>query len=660
MGTRQPKLTGARLGARWPNAAIFAAMGMALEAGCTGHIGDSAVAGVGASSGLAAGQSTGSASGTSMAGATAGGGSSSGAGAVTPDATPTSFACNPTQKSAVDQLRILTTTQYQNTLSDLASWALGNPTGGATVMTEIASAMSSLQPNLPVVPQANPLMAATFPDGGYLRADQDQQYTRIQAFYAIGNAMGAALTSVSRLGTVVGACATDADATNDAACLTSFIQSFGARALRRPVTASDVTFYESVYGSDTTADPAAYADVIAVMLNAPEFLYFVEHGDQPVANVEGVYTLGAFELASRLSYHVWDTMPDDELWSAAQDGSLLQDAVYQKEVDRLFADPRAQATLHRFFSDYLQTNSSGGPMGLGGLNYRNPAAYDNDPIYKALAGTDLPSATLGQSMVDDALGMLDYYTWATAGTLHDLLTSGLSFAKSADLAKIYGLTPWDGMSAPPSFADGQRPGLFTRALFLAGGSDTNPILKGVFLRRYVLCDAVGKPPPAAANATIVLSANETTREVVTALTKNVPCNSCHTTWINPLGFATENFDGLGRLRTEETLFNSDGTVAGMLPVDTTSVPRVEMNDTTTSVQGMADLMNVVERSGKAEACLARNYFRYSFARFEDTTLDACALESMRQTIDPSAGPGHLADLFKQVVLTAAFKQRTFD
>jgi hypothetical protein len=550
--------------------------------------------------------------------------------------------------------------QVQNTLSDLASWALGDPNGGTAVLAGIAPSLSSLPPNLPVVPQANPLMAAAFPDGGYLRADQDQQYTRVQAFYAIGNAMGAALTTPGRLGSVVGACATDGNPSNDAACLTSFIQRFGARALRRPVTSDDVTFYESVYGSSTTADPAAYADVIAVMLDAPDFLYFVEHGDQPVANLVGVYTLGAFELASRLSYHLWDTMPDDELWAAAQDGSLLQDAVYKKEVDRLFADPRAKATLHRFFTDYLQTNSSGGPMGLGGLNFRNLAAYNNDSVFKALAGSDLPAPTLGQSMVDDAVGMLDYYVWTTPGTVHDLLTSGLSFARSADVAKIYRLVPWDGMSAPPAFPDGQRPGLFSRALFVAGGLDTNPILKGVFLRRYLLCDYVPRPPPAAANAAIVLSANQTTRQVVTELTKNAPCNACHPNVINPLGFVTENFDGLGRFRTQQTLFNPDGTIAGALPIDTTSVPRVDLNDATTSVQGMADLMGVVEASGKVEACLAQNYFRYSFARFEDTSLDGCALESMRQTLDPSAGPGHLADLFKQVVLTAAFRQRTFD
>ena len=107
----------------------------------------------------------------------------------------------------------------------------------------------------------------------------------------------------------------------------------------------------------------------------------------------------------------------------------------------------------------------------------------------------------------------------------------------------------------------------------------------------------------------------------------------------------------------QTLFNADGTVAGTQPVDTSSVPRVDMTDGTTAVKGVADLMPLVDASDKVEACLARNYFRYTFARFEDTTLDGCTLEAMRQA-RPTAG-AHLADLFQAVVLAPAFKQRTF-
>jgi Protein of unknown function (DUF1592)/Protein of unknown function (DUF1588)/Protein of unknown function (DUF1595)/Protein of unknown function (DUF1585) len=569
---------------------------------------------------------------------------------------PTQFNCDPSQKPELDQLRALTTLQYTNTVSDLAAWALSDETAGTTVLTEVASSLASLPSNVPIVPQNSVALAAAFPDGGWLRADQDIQFSRVQAFYNIGAQVGQALTSAARLGKVVGTCATDADTSNDASCLTSFIQSFGAHALRRPVTAADVTFYSGVYGSDTKADPAAYADVISALLSSPEFLYFVEHGETAVPNLPGVYTLSAYELASRLSYQVWDATPDAELLAAAADDSLLMPAVYQKEVDRLYADPKAKAALHRFFTDYLEVEDSGGPRGTGGLNYHKLSLRDSDPLFKAYAGADLPSDSLGQHLTDDATAMLDYYTWTAPGTIHDLLTSELSFAQAADVAQIYGVAAWDGNSSPPTFPDGQRPGLFTRALFLAAGADTSPILKGIYLRRYVLCDTIGPPPPAAANAMVPITTSQTTRQATEALTSVAPCNGCHTAWINPLGFATEDFDGLGRYRTEQTLYAADGSVATKLPIDTAVTPYVGMADDKTTASGPAELMTEIDASNKPGACLARNYFRYAFGRFEDLTADACALESIRQTLDKG---GHLIDLWKAVVQTPAFKQRTF-
>jgi hypothetical protein len=585
-----------------------------------------------------------------------GGGGGPGAGTNSLDA-PTKFTCDPKRKPPVASLRARTTDQYKNTISDLASWAMGDPNAGPALLNELSGPLAALPQNIPAIPQNDAVLAAAFPDGGWLRADQDQQFTRVQAFYNIGVAVGKALTSQQRIGTVVGSCATDGDASNDAACLEGFVQKFGARVLGRPITADDVTFYKSVYGADPTADPAAYADVITVMLNAPEVLYAVEHGDQPVAGQPGVYTLTPRELAARLAYHVWDTIPDDELWAAAEDGSLAQDDVYAKQVDRMFADPRAKAAMHRFFADYMQVNDTGGPRGTGGLNYHDLALRDNDPVFKAFAGADLPSPTLGQEMLDDALAMLDHFTWTSPGTVHDLLTSNLSFAKSPAVAAIYGLPPWDGVSAPPAFPDGARPGLFTRALFVSAGLDTSPILKGVYLRRYVLCDTIGRPPPAAANAKVSLSTTQTTRQVTEALTSVAPCNGCHTNWLNPLGFATEGFDGLGRARTEQILWNPDGTVATKLPVDTKVTPYVEMEDDKSQASGPADVMHLVEQSDKPGACLTRAYFRYVFARFEDLQADGCTLESMRGQLD---GGGHLVDMLKAVVHTPAFKQRTFE
>jgi len=220
-------------------------------------------------------------------------------------------------------------------------------------------------------------------------------------------------------------CATDTSTSNDATCLDAFIKKFGARALRRPLATDEVTFYTTAYGSSTTASAAAYADLIALFVTAPEFMYFVEHGDTAISGQTGVYDVSPYELASRLSYQLWQTAPDDALLSAAADGSLRDATTYNAQVARLLADPRARPALDEFFADWMKVED------LPALDAKNA-----DATFKTFAGGDLPDAKLRQAMIDDVVGMLDYYTWTTPAGISALLTSDLSFARDARLAKL--------------------------------------------------------------------------------------------------------------------------------------------------------------------------------------------------------------------------------
>ncbi len=149
----------------------------------------------------------------------------------------------------------------------------------------------------------------------------------------------------------------------------------------------------------------------------------------------------------------------------------------------------------------------------------------------------------------------------------------------------------------------------------------------------------------------------TTRQVVEEMTQKTGtvCAGCHTTVINPLGFATEGFDALGRFRTEQRLFDANGNEVAKKPVDTHSIPMVENGDMSPST-GPADLARLIVASGKADACLARNYFRFTFGRWEDLASDGCALETIRKELD---GGGSIGALMKAVALAPAFRRRTF-
>ena len=390
------------------------------------------------------------------------------------------------------------------------------------------------------------------------------------------------------------------------------------------------------------------ADVIGVLLNAPQMVYFVEHGSSEVAGKAGIFQLSAYELASRLSYQLWQSAPDAELLAHAADGSLLDAQQYRVQVERLLSDARAHTALAEFFQDWAKVEE------LPALDAKNL-----DPVFKAFAASNLPSPSLRQDMIDDVVGLLGYYTWQKPSGVAALFQSESSFARSAELAALYGVAPWDGSAEPPMFPAGQRPGLLTRALFLSTGSpNTRPIMKGLFIRKHILCDSIPPPPPGANAKPPELQPGMTTRETVEELTQmaGTVCAGCHTTLLNPLGFATENFDALGRYRTEQQFFDAQGNPAGSKPVDTSGVPFV-LSASEAGAAGPSELMGQIVASGKVEACLSRNFFRYTFARWEDLATDGCALESMRQAL---LNGGGVVELVMAATLDGSFRERAFE
>jgi hypothetical protein len=568
-----------------------------------------------------------------------------------PGPTPTAFVCDADAVPEALPLRRLSRLQYRNTVADLVRFAA--PSAAAEILGEAEPSFAQLPGDQRVGPDKH--------YAGFTRLDQALQQQHVDGAYSVAEQIGAALTaSAPRLTELAGACAMDTDASNDDACLDGMIRKFGERALRRPVTDEDVAFYRGPAGA-APFDAADYADVVALILNAPHMLYFVEHGQDGSAPTA---PLNAYELASRMSYHFWQTLPDEQLFAAARSGDLLTEAGYEAEVERVFNDPRTRAAMGELFAEWLDNTT------LEELDARV-----GTPLFDAFTAGYTPGPDLREHMLSEVTDAALYYTFETPGTFRDLLTSRKSFARTEDLASLYDVPVWSG-GEPPDFTEPERVGLLTRAAFLATGSaNTRPIMKGVFIRKALLCDEIPPPPPNAAANPPQLSDTLSTRQVVEELTGNGACAGCHKEIINPLGFATENFDSLGRVRAAQTLFDPDtGAVVGTASVNTEVVPRVERSDQQVAenaevvprVEGSddeqvaknaEDLTNLIAASPKPYACFARQYFRFTFGRLEDLDRDACALADVKLALDEGKP---MADVLRSIARSKAFRMRSFE
>lgn len=557
-------------------------------------------------------------------------------GDVLPTASAIQFRCDPDERAPGLPLPRLTRAQLEASLEVLIQESL--PQAEATgVLSELAAALGTYPDDEVTV--------TTGSHGGVRRAGQALQAEHVSAMLAIAAALGTALTRTpERLEALLGPCGVDADASNDAACLRTFIQRFGRIAERAPLSAEDVGFYESVYDSEGI-DPVALADVIATLAASPKLQYVVEHGEGSLE--DGSVLLDAQELAVRLALQLWDAPPDAELRALADEGTLLEDEVYRAQVRRMLDAPRAALATRRFYEEWFWLTD---PPSL--------AALKGDAIFDAVRGDFDPGPNLHLEMRDEVLDMAAYYTLDVAGGIADLFGSDRSFARSPQVAEVYGVAPWDGDSEPPVFANPARRGLLTRAAFVVGNSNiTHPILKGVQARIGLLCDHVPDPPASAMENLPTLEPHLTARERAEELTE-VPrsaCVQCHTV-INPIGMLSENFDTLGRFRSVEPVYASDGALLVERPVDTAAIPRFRENDGT-EYEDAATATEALIASGKPAACFARTYLRFSFGRAEDETGDGCVLQEVNEVLQSG---GSLRSAIEAFVLSQRFRERVFD
>lgn len=375
---------------------------------------------------------------------------------------------------------------------------------------------------------------------------------------------------------------------SDASCPGDFIEAFGERAFRRPLTQAEVARFQALFdlGADLGDSGDAFKDgvqlVLEAMLQAPQFLYRTEIGQGEAR--DGLVALDDFEVASRLSYFIYDSMPDEQLFERARQGQLRTPEQVATEVRRMLDDGRASSKLVSFHEQVWQFGRYA-KISPDAERYPDLPADLIDRLRNA-------SSRFVESVLDDG------------GGLRELLTAPYAFADS-ELAQIYDREV-DGDLTRIEFPDGERKGFMMQAGFLASNAysiKTDPIHRGLFILRDVLCRVIPDPPPGA-QATPPPEATEpieTTREEITLLTGQLYCPTCHSQ-INEPGFAFEGFDAIGQARELEN----------GVAVDTTG--SITLDGTDFEFDGAGELVDMLADSDEARDCYAGRWLEFAYGR----------------------------------------------
>jgi hypothetical protein len=332
------------------------------------------------------------------------------------------------------------------------------------------------------------------------------------------------------------------------ACAKRVLQRFTTRAFRRPATDDEVNRLMKLFAA-SRADGDKYEKAIKTAMTAvlcsPHFLFRIEPPPASLSNTEKVYTISDFALASRLSYFLWSSMPDEDLFAAASAGKLHNPAVLEAQVRRMMADPKAAAFVENFAGQWLEL--------------RLLDDYDADP--KRFPDFNKPLRT---AMKQEAEQYFQSIVKEDHSVL-ELIDSNYTFLNER-LAKFYGITDVAGehFRRVPLKAASHRGGVLTMAGVLtvtAMPSRTSPVKRG----KYILEQILGTPPPPPPPDVPALDANKkdaaesaSLRQRLEAHRTDPTCASCHKR-MDPLGFALENYDAIGKWRDTDGKFAIDAS-----------------------------------------------------------------------------------------------------
>jgi hypothetical protein len=525
--------------------------------------------------------------------------------------TPTPAVCNP-GVVATSQIARLTNLQYERTIYDLLGvTAIDGAPVSSVLATEQAGGLTDLE-----------------------RSAYETAATKIAAQVIASTTLRSNFLKCTLTG-------------DGKQCLYDTIAQFGRRAFRRPMAADDTARFRKLVDEGAmltaTGTPTEIAElVLYAFLVSPSFLQRNEISEAQTAGT-GMYRLTSHEIASRLSYTLWGSIPDATLDQAADAGQLATPEQVKAQAMRMVADPKARNRISEFHRYYLHITA-------------------NSPWNNVVKDTTMFSfftPTVVPTMIKETEVFFDEIAFVKKGTFQDLLLSPVAFVNKA-LAPYYGLSAasfTDELKATMLDAK-QRPGFLTRAGFLnayAAGSYSNPIKRGAFVMKDVLGIDPGSPPPGAEMtplpaASDTLNTNRKRFEALSNLAAN--CMGCHVTYINPPGFALEAFNAAGLWQTTETWSGQ--------PIDTNAtvvVDRVGDQNVTKPVTGPADLMAAIAASPAAQHQYAKKLVSFAFER-NGNPLDCGTVNTLAGSIATGSYP--LLNVMADLSQSESFRVRAVE
>jgi hypothetical protein len=571
---------------------------VAVLAGCTGSINPSGPAGTGNSGGPGAGSggNTPSGSGGGAAPGTGGAGASgpsTGTGGAGGPIAPVTQ-CVP-GIPASSQIPRMTIAQYATVIKDLLGITMlaGNVTPDSFLAPDSSSAITDIAWN------------------GYLTSAE-----KVAAEVMAGANKSKFISCDPAVGT----------------CLADTIKAFGRKAFRRPLTAAEQTSFMRLNTLTPKGTPAEVAEgILFAFLASPSFISLPELAQ----DAEGsAIKLNSYEVASRLSFLLWNSVPDDVLNTAADMNQLTtKDQIKAQATRMLQMKEKTAAVASSFHKYYADINP--------GSHWVNVTTHN---------ATKFPTFTAASYTA--AMAEIDAFfqdVVVNAGTFKDLFTSPSGFV-TKDTAPLYGVTSTATTPTKMALDAVKRPGFLTRVGFLSTFShdDTSsPILRGAFISGRVLGIPTGTPDPSVLSMKPPAGTYTTNRQAMEALTSPAACSSCHTALINPPGFVLERYNAVGTWQDKDPLGGDINSTAEVVLSVSPSTKK--------TVTSPAELMAEIVSTPSAQRIYAQQWVAFATGRSPNTN-DACVVETLANSLAGATYP--ITAMMADYTAADSFRLRT--